>query len=313
VKSLHTTHEGLVAAGGARQFEGTLHPVPPQMILTDLPRRPRLSRRTQARRTPLWPAWAARILGDSTVPPDSGSVTFLGFRPRDDQAASLGYEVRTWFEILSALGAYPSSRRPADDPPAIVSRRSPWLATRFPNGTVALAAHYRSHVESWPGGFHRNIEQDDEILKYNPPPPDSLEIDPLTVSGRTLRFRGSRVVAFREDATGRLAAFAGYQTDRIRVDDREHVFSDKPMEFIAWAPVPPARRMPGGARLEVWVQGAARIRIPWNQTEGTPRLVRAGNIPGTSGPATEATFRDGWLEFEAGPGKAQGHLYLLES
>ena len=42
---------------------------------------------------------------------ENGSTTFLGFRPRDDQAASLGAEVRTWFEILLALGAYPGSRR----------------------------------------------------------------------------------------------------------------------------------------------------------------------------------------------------------
>lgn len=307
IQALHATHEGLTLPGTLVTFEGKLHQVPPQTLLTDLrvdqvwPVEPKPDHAVVAR-------IGSRILGVHHTSGIQGSVTYLGFRPRDDQAASLGYEVRTWFEILSALGAYPGP-----DDPSVVSRRSPYLATRFPNGTIALAAHYRNHVEGWPGGFHRNTAEDDEILKNNPPPPESLEVDPLTVSGRTIRFRGSRVVAFREDETGQLAAFAGYQTDRIRVDDREHMFSDKPMEFIAWAPVARARQMPGGARLEVWVQGSARIRIPWNQAEGTPRLVRAGNKPGTSGAAMEATFRDGWLEFEAGPGKAQGHLYLLES
>ena len=33
-----------------------------------------------------------------------GSASYFGFRPRDDQSASLGYETRTLFEILHAVG-----------------------------------------------------------------------------------------------------------------------------------------------------------------------------------------------------------------
>ena len=57
----------------------------------------------------------------------NGSATFLGFRPRDDQSASLGAEVRTWFEILLALGAYPGSgaSRARNDNPSVVSRTTP--------------------------------------------------------------------------------------------------------------------------------------------------------------------------------------------
>jgi len=306
VQTLHTTHEGLTLPGTLVTFEGSLRQVPPQTLLTDL------------RVDQVWPVEAihdhaivarigSRVVGVHHAPNNQGSVTYLGFRPRDDQAASLGHEVQTWFGILSALGAYDGP-----DDPSVVSRGYPYLATRFPNGTIAIAAHYRNHIESWPGGFHRNTAQDDEILKHNLPPSDSLEIDDLTVSGRRIRFRGTRVVAFREDDTRRLLAFAGHQTDRIRLDNREHVFADKPVGFIAWAPVALARQTPGGARLEIWVQGAARIRIPWPADGGSPRLVHAGNKPGTSGAATEAKLNDGWLEFEAGPGKAQGHLYLLE-
>jgi len=32
-----------------------------------------------------------------------GSATFLGYRPRDDQSCSLGYETRNWFEVLHAI------------------------------------------------------------------------------------------------------------------------------------------------------------------------------------------------------------------
>ena len=36
-----------------------------------------------------------------------GVAAFLGFRPLDNQSASLGYDTRTWFDALAALGAYP--------------------------------------------------------------------------------------------------------------------------------------------------------------------------------------------------------------
>ena len=42
-----------------------------------------------------------------------GNAFCFGFRPRDDQSASLGYETRTLFEILDRIGAYaPSGNLP---------------------------------------------------------------------------------------------------------------------------------------------------------------------------------------------------------
>ena len=103
-----------------------------------------------------------KVVGIHRPTAGNGSATFLGFRPRDDQSASLGAEARTWFEILLALGAYPGSgAEPAgNDNPSVVSRTTPYVACRFPNGTTSLAAHYRTHEESWPGGFHRDAKQD---------------------------------------------------------------------------------------------------------------------------------------------------------
>src|SRR5262249_2938271 len=115
----------------------------------------------------------------------AGSITFLGFRPRDDQSASLGYESRSWFDVLRSLGAYPNSRSDstAHDNPSIVSRESPYLATRFPNGAIAVAAHYRSHPETWGGGIHRDPAEDEKLLKQNPLPSDRLELQDFRVAG----------------------------------------------------------------------------------------------------------------------------------
>lgn len=81
-----------------------------------------------------------------------GSASYFGFRPRDDQSASLGYETRTLFEILHAVGAYPSSGKfgGVNDNPSVVSRTSDYFVTAFPNTTTVIVKHYRTHRESWP-------------------------------------------------------------------------------------------------------------------------------------------------------------------
>lgn len=314
VRALGFAHEGVVAAGSRIEFAAALAPVPPQTILTDF---------LVDLVYPVEPATEAglevvarlrtQVIGIRRLRPEGGSTIYLGFRPRDDQAGSLGDEVRTWFEILRAMGAYRTGRpdsRDTDDP-SVVSRTSPYLATRFPNGAIAVAAHYRSHVESWPGGFHRDDAKDAEILKANPLPSDELALDGLVVAGRRLGFRGRGLMAFRRDDAGRLISFAGSECDRIRIDDVDHVFADRPVAFVAWAPVHASRRVPGGAVLELWVHGEARLRIPCREAAATGRLVRAGGRPGMAGEPVPAQLRDGILEVEAGPGKAQGQHYLL--
>jgi hypothetical protein len=233
-------------------------------------------------------------------------VTFLGFRPRDDQAASLGHEVRTWFEVLRALGAYAG-----DDDPSVVSRTTPYLATAFPNGATVVAAHYRSHVESWPGGFHRDARQDEAALATNPLPSDELRLEALRVHGHRVNFRGRLVVGFRLDDRQRLVAFAGRHGDRIGIDDHDHVFADRPVAFVAWAPVAAHRRVPGGAVAEIWVQGEGRIRVPLSEQVKDGRLFAAGRRPGEAGAPMPSRTEGSVLEFDAGPGKAQGKLYLL--
>jgi hypothetical protein len=226
-----------------------------------------------------------------------GTVTYLGFRPRDDQAASLGFEVRTWFEVLKALGAYPKSRPdvPVEDNPSVVSRESPCLATRFPNGTIALAAHYRRHVENWPGGFQRDESQDRASLARNPLPPDPVELQERWVAGHRVSYRGKHVVAFRIDGAGNLHAFGGYETQGIRIDGREHRFADQPLDFLAFTPVPEARRVPGGAVMMIWVQGEGEFRLPVPAGLKAPRVYQQGAHYGSVGAEVASALRDGQL------------------
>ena len=112
-------NQGLLAPGEIVAFEGRLDRVPPQTILTHYlvdhiyPVEPDTNSAVVAR-------CGAKTIGVSSVGSGGGSVTYLGFRPRDDQAASLGYETRTWFETLRALGAYPPSRPDLPDRKSVV-------------------------------------------------------------------------------------------------------------------------------------------------------------------------------------------------
>jgi hypothetical protein len=210
---------------------------------------------------------------------------------------------------------------PVDDNPSVVSRESPYLATRFPNGTIALAAHYRSHVESWPGGFQRDEAQDQASLERNPLPPDPVELQERWVAGHRVSYRGKHVVAFRLDGTGGLLAFGGYGTQGIRIDGREHHFADQPLDFLAFTPVPGARRVPGGAVMMVWVQAEGEVRLPAPAGLKAPRVYPQGAHEGSVGAEVSSTLRDGQLVLDLGrddPGsrprnrvRAERYLFVL--
>ncbi len=312
VSNLLTRQDGFNAGGSRVDFEGCLRSVPAQIILTDFlvdliyPVQPKDGTEIVARSSD-------RILGVNRTLPTGGSLTFLGFRPRDDQAASLGYETRTWFEVLNALGCYPPSRPglPTNDNPSVVSRQSPYLATRFPNGATVIAAHYRHHVESWPGGFHRDAKQDAEILARNPLPSDELDLRGFPVNGHEVGFRGRLIVGFRVGPDGRLLAFAGHDCASIKLDGRDYVLADQPMAQLAWAPVAGERRVPNGAIMELWVNGQAKLNIPLPETVADGKLVFQGSRLGSAGAVVPSTVQDGSLRFEANAPWPQKHLYLL--
>ncbi len=146
-------NEGIRAPGKRVCFEGPLAPIEPQPILTDF-----LVDRIYPVTVRTGTVPVARVLeqtvGTHRIGDQGGNATFLGYRPRDDQSRSLGYETRNWLEVLHALGAYPASGHFAgvNDNPQVVSRTTEFLACSCPNGAVAIARHFRLLQENWPGG-----------------------------------------------------------------------------------------------------------------------------------------------------------------
>ncbi len=232
-----------------------------------------------------------------------GTAVYLGFRPRDDQSASLGYETRTWFEILNRLGAYPKSDATfeVNDNPSVISRTSPYLATQFPNGALVVAAHYHRHVENWSGGFHRDETADQKTLQNNPLPPETLVLDHLKIVGHDVCYQGNRIVAFRLNDQKQLIAFHGHACSEIEIDGQKYTFAESSISQISWAPVAAERRVPGGVIMEIWTHGQVKVRIPITESvQATAKLVGRG-MAGKCGGIGNATIHDGVVEFTAPP------------
>lgn len=309
VQSLQFGVEGGSGAGGTVRFASTLGLVPAQPIVTDFlvdriyPVVGVETAETVARH-------GRRVLGLHRRVGANGTATYLGFRPRDDQAASLGEESRTWFEILRILGAYGERK---DDHPAVVARTSRYVSCRFPNGTTTVAAHYRSHVESWPGGFHRDAQQDDEILKANPLPDASLTLRDFRVNGFTLEYDGRLCMAFRVGADGRLLAFAGHACQNLGVGDRVTRFASKKVDVAAWAPVLPERQIPGGAVMEIWVDGDAEMTLPLPAGLEQVKLFFQGAKVDELGEALPCRCEGGNVRFAAVKSWPQKHLFAVRA
>jgi len=302
---------GRMAPGRQVMFEGPLAGVAPQMILTDLlvdhiyPVTPREGTETAAR-------VAGHVVG-AARPSGNGRVAYLGYRPRDDQAASLGYETRNWFDILAAMRAYaPTGKFDAvNDNTDYVSRTSPYMVCRFPNGALTIAPHFKDVPESWPGGFARKPDDDAKWEQEHPLAPDTLALQDFKAHGHNVTYGGTQAVAFRTDDAQRLIAFAGTDCDHIAVDGRETRFASAPMALLAWAPVSPERRVPGGALLQAYLHGGGTITLPAPGLPERVELVAEGKIPGSRGAVIPCRREGETLVFEATP-EAQGRwLYAV--
>lgn len=311
VKQLNYGREGMISAGGVVQFIGPLVKVTSQTILTDF---------LVDQVYPVDPAEGVQVaatLAGRTIGLhrnlDKGSVTYLGFRPRDDQSASLGYESRTWFEVLRTLGAYPPSRAglPVNDNPSVVSRASDFLATRFPNGSVAVAAHYRNHEEAWPGGFHRNPKADAEVISRHPLPSIELNLQGQWIAGHQIDYRGHLIMAFRADAAGHLIAFGGHACRAIGLNGRTTTFAERPLATIGWAPIPAADRVAGGAQMQIWAQGAGQVCIALPPGMVATRLVRQGPRPASPGEEVPVKIQNGNVSFELNQAWGMARLFVL--
>ncbi|MFY7952187.1 MAG: hypothetical protein ACOVT5_06730, partial [Armatimonadaceae bacterium] len=294
--------DGLPAPGRRVGFEGALAGIEPLQILTDFP---------VDKVHPVQPAGGVEIVARTSAGVvgtrrglGAGQVVFLGFRPRDDQSRSLGYESRHWFEMLRALGAHAG-----DDNPETLSRNTPWYCCAFANGAIGIAPHFRDVEEDWEGGFGRDAAADAEYLAKCPAPSDAILLDEFSIAGKRLSYRGRHAVTFRSDASGRPLAFAGAGCDRVGIDGVETVFADRLVEEIAWAPVDDANRVEGGAGWRVWCTTPCRLALPIS-CMGDVSVVVQGTIPGTAGETVPSRVCNDSVEVEITDATAGKWLFV---
>jgi len=267
VEYQHDEYMGEIASGKRIEFENSLSQVPDQVILTDFlvdriyPVKNLSSAETIAK-------VEEKIVGTKHQKGE-GFAYFFGFRPRDDQSQSLGYESRTLFEILSEIGAYPSTGVfDENDNPTYVSRTTDFLATKFPNGTTALVKHYRTHRENWEGGFSRDAEADQKALSENPLPSDRLDIEDLKVNGNEISYTGKMNMAYRVDENNHLVAFNGRECTGITIDGNTYNFSDHPVD-VAFVPEDDAF---DSYQMKIGGEGNVQIPVPSGKTDAIVKM-----------------------------------------
>lgn len=295
-----TPNEGLFAPGRQVKFEGALASVEPQIILTDFlvdhiyPVELRDGTSIVARVND-------HIVGTSRKSAKGGTAAFLGFRPRDDQSRSLGYETRTWFDVLCALGAYPSTGKfeGINDNTEYVSRLGDYMVCRFPNRAITLCRHFRHVEEEWDGGFSRKKEDDDAYFEKHPAPTDAVELTDFKVNGRSITYTGSKTMAFRTNEQNELVAFSGSNCSQVTIDGKTTVFAEQSLAVVAWAPVPKERRVESGALLQIFVRGNGNVRVPIPGLPQNLELVTEGSKRGCRGTQVPCHTEGDLLIFEA--------------
>jgi hypothetical protein len=259
---------GEIAAGRKVNFLNSFNGIPEQTILTDF---------IVDRIYPVSPDSKCELLAESDGKIlgtknqyGKGMAYFFGFRPRDDQSASLGYETRTLFEILQASGAYTGTGKFAsiNDNPTYISRTSDLLATRFPNGSNMIVRHYRTHSENWEGGFSRNQANDEKALAANPMPSDTLIIDDLKINGHEISYRGKQQIVFRTDSLNNLVAFEGHSCKDITLDGREYSFAKNLFQTIIFY-----KEDAQGSGYIALVSGEGKVTLPIPAAQGKKLIV----------------------------------------
>ena len=247
--------QGRMAVGMRIDFANQMKEIPSQFILSEF---------MVARIYPVDAAEGTSQLAycdnNLLVGTGKGNAYYFGFRPRDDQSSSLGYETRTLFEILDRAGAYPATGAfpGINDNPEHISRTTDYLCTRFPNGANVVVRHYKDHRENWPGGFSRNEEEDARVLAANPIPPADINLNGFKINGHEVSFDGQLTMAFRTNEQDELIAFEGQDCREVTVDGKRYLFSDKNLGKIAFAPSleNPERE------IMVYIDGQSSVNIP---------------------------------------------------
>ena len=173
-------------------------------------------------------AYADAALIGAGRPYGNGRVTYIGCRLRDDQSGESGDAPSTLFDVLKALGAYGGKDCP--DSPETVSRRSPYFATKFPNGAYSLCRHCHPMRALWPEGiFMRHQDVDAEFLKgYRLLVPTELDFHEFSLDGHRITYHGQNYLQYRLDGDGNLIGFRGDHTCGMTIDGREYSVTDAP-------------------------------------------------------------------------------------
>lgn len=305
---------GLKVPGRNIVFEGALGGLAPMTVLTDFPvdrvypAAPRDGSVVVAR-------MKGQPVGTHRRLASGGQLVTLGFRPRDDQSASLGTEARWWFETLLALGAYPGTGAfpGVNDNTEAVSRTSDAdvVACRFPNGATSIARHWRRTEEAWPGGFGRNDEEDAAYFAANPAPSSNLRLRNLAANGHRVTYDGDLAVSYRLAADGTVESFAGNQCAAITVDGRETRFGGRVLDELTYGPVPREMRVDGGATFVLKAAPAGPVRVPAPSLSGPVSACAEGPAPGTPGDPVVASAADGWLEVDIPDSAAGRWIYVV--
>lgn len=255
VKYVSDELQGRMAPGMRIDFDNQMKGIPSQFILSDF-----LVDRIYPVEPELGTSKLAFCDNNLLVGTGKGNAWYFGFRPRDDQSASLGYETRTLFEILNRVGAYkPTGAFPnVNDNTEYVSRTSDFLSTRFPNGATIIVKHYRNHRETWEGGFSRNKDKDAKALAENPLPSADLNLKNFKVNGHDLTYNGRLTMAFRLNKEKELIAFEGQNCTQFSVDGITYQFAESPLEKIAFAP----SIVENSNEIKVFVNGEGNVTIP---------------------------------------------------
>lgn len=248
---------GEIAAGKEITFHNSFSDVSKQTILTDF-----LVDRiypVKSNENEVIARCDGKIIGVKTIH-RKGAFFYLGFRPRDDQSQSLGYETRTLFETLNAAGAYPPTGaiNGANDNPTVVSRTTDYFVTTFPNTATMVVRHYRTHRENWEGGFSRNTENDARALAANPMPSDRVELDNAAINGHRITYNGRLWLAFRTGESNLLEAFIGNDCKGITVDGKVYTFSDQPLSKIVFIPDTTKQ----GTVYNIQITGIGTVNLP---------------------------------------------------
>ncbi len=160
---------------------------------------------------------------------NGGIALYCGFRPRDDQSKSLGYDIDTLYRILTKINAYsPDSLELKSRP-----EQAKYVMNRFPSGAVAVANHMRTFEEAWDGNFFRNNDLDKHTIetRIDELPPIDITLDNEEILGNKVTFKGMNNLVYNYE-NGYLSSYRGDSTDRITINGKEFVFADRPVSVV---------------------------------------------------------------------------------